>query len=160
MTHHRFFCQDVKWAQLGPGQLPCGKVSSRQLISHRISRNVKTEEDPGETGDVGIAGISVLENISVCVCVCVRCRGKDVKGKRSFFSPLTSSLNGKNNTDRSCRSSNSEVRCAGQQNDAYFELRVVLCDGQKEGLKATFVVVAGISPFFSQFMVYCPSVAS
>jgi len=62
---HRISCQDVKWSQLGPGQLSCGKVSSRQLISHKISRNVKTEEDPGETGDVGIAGICVLENISL-----------------------------------------------------------------------------------------------
>lgn len=37
----------------------CGNISSRQLISHKISRNVKTEEDPGETRDVRIAGISV-----------------------------------------------------------------------------------------------------
>lgn len=84
MTHHRFFCQDVKWAQLGPGQLPCGTVSSRQLISHRISRNVKTEEDPGETGDVGIAGISVLENISVCVRAA---GGRMLKGRGAFFHP-------------------------------------------------------------------------
>lgn len=61
--------------------------------------------------------------ISPCLCS----RGKDVKGKRSFFSPLTGSLNGKNNTDRSCRSSDSEVRCAGQQNDVYFELRSISC---------------------------------
>lgn len=70
----------------------CGKISSRQLISHKISRNVKTEEDPGETRDVGIAEISVQT-----------AAGRMLKG--SFFLSerltLTNPLNGKNNTDQS-----------------------------------------------------------
>lgn len=84
--------------------------------------------------------------------------GKDVKGKRSFFSPLTGSLNGKNNTDRSCRSSNSKVQCAGQQNDVYFEMRSILCVTADQK-NATLVVVNGIAPYLSQFMGYWPSVA-
>lgn len=79
MTHRRFSCQDVKWAHLGPGQLQCGKVSSRQLISHKISRNVKTEEDPGETGDVGIA---VGEYLPACAA-----GGRMLKGRGAFFTP-------------------------------------------------------------------------
>jgi len=75
-----------------------------------------------------------------------------LKGRGAFFSPLTGSLNGKNNTDRSCRSSNSEVRCAGQQNDMYFELRSSLCVTADQK-NATLVVVNGIATYLSKFMV-------
>ena len=36
--------------------------SQSQLINHKISSHVKTEEDPGETG-------GSLECVCVCVCV-------------------------------------------------------------------------------------------